>query len=93
MPLPHPHNPRCTGLTARWCPVHGLCRCFTGDDLDSLSEPERMAIWLTAEREGLAQPNFDFGLDSTQCPLHDPRDLLDEDQTSPREFLSRLYQR
>lgn len=23
----HPDQPRCTGLTATWCPVHGQCTC------------------------------------------------------------------
>lgn len=38
-PLPAP--PRvCTGLTARWCPVHGDCNCpqdrFDDRDMDGL---------------------------------------------------------
>jgi hypothetical protein len=23
---------RCTGLTARWCPLHGTCQCVTIND-------------------------------------------------------------
>ena len=30
-----PAAARCTGLTARWCPVHGDCTCPQDSDLDS----------------------------------------------------------
>lgn len=35
MPLPFA-NESCTGLTARWCPIHGDCVC---DDMDDLACP------------------------------------------------------
>jgi hypothetical protein len=29
----------CTGLTARWCPVHGDCACPAGGSMDGTSCP------------------------------------------------------
>ena len=35
----HDRRYDCTGITARWCPVHGDCECETADDGDSWEFP------------------------------------------------------
>jgi hypothetical protein len=30
----HPDDPRCSGLAASWCSVHGLCACDRADGMD-----------------------------------------------------------
>jgi len=47
-PLTHPtegmEQPRCTGIAASWCPIHGDCKCPTDENGERWEEDEKCPL-------------------------------------------------
>lgn len=82
----------CTGVSARWCPVHGDCTCKA-----PRPEPEDFIYigqvdedeYLEAIYRWEADPTADaplYGLNDEDCPLHGRESLHAEDIANPSPF-------
>ena len=59
-----PNDDECTGVAARWCPVHGDCICPEGEDGDPFM------VLVSKAPVPFLHPPRNYVVHDPWCPLH-----------------------